>query len=206
MATNPPRANLRLKLIGLGGLLGILLIAAVAFYQFNEKQSEIEKQINVEVSFPPVGATDGVYQYHVWLEGSEETTMLHRVEVNLDRVAAYSKTVSVSIVGKNWKPYSSSRIKGGVKGVPDDDVYLKFEMTDFGYAKSWTLVELTAEVEFKFTQFWMDFNPSVNFSFEVPGPYHRRQEGSVNKTIKWTSNDDMKPENEWETIGTIEEN
>ena len=206
MATNPPRANPRLKLIGLGGLIGILLIAAVAFYQFSEKQSEIEKQINVEVSFPPVGKSDGVYQYHVWLEGAEETTMLHRVEVHLDRVPAFSETVSVSTIGKNWKPYSAPGIKGGVKGMPDDDVYLKFEMTGLGYAKSWTLVELTAEVEYEFTQFWMDFNPTVNFSFEVPGPYHRRQEGSVNKTIKWTSTDDMKPENEWETLETTEEN
>ncbi len=197
MATNPPRAKLRLKLIGFGGLIVILLIAAVAFYQFNEKHSEIEKQINVEVSFPPVGTTGGVYQYHVWLEGSEETTMLHRVEVNLDRVPAYSKTVSVSTIGKSWKPYSSPGIKGGVKGMPDDDVYLKFETDDFGYAKSWSLVELTAEVEFKFTKFWIDFNPSVNFYFEVPGPYHRRQEGLVDKSIKWTSTDDMAPEGEW---------
>ena len=89
MATNPPRANPRLKSIGLGGLIGILLITALAFYQFNDKQSEIEKQINVEVSFPPVGKSDGVYQYHVWLEGAEETTMLHRVEVNLDRVRRF---------------------------------------------------------------------------------------------------------------------
>ena len=195
-----------LKRIGLGGLIGILLIAAVALYQFNEKQTEIENQINVEVSFPPVGTTDGVYQYHVWLEGSEKTTMLHRVEVNLDRVPAFSDTVSVSTIGKGWKPYSSPRIKGGVKGIPEDDVYLKFETTDFGYAKSWSLVELTATVEFKFTQYWIDFNPSVNFSFEVPGPYHRRQEGLVNKTIKWKSKDDMAPENEWETLEKLEEN
>ena len=206
MAIITPRAKVWLKRIGLGGLIGILLITAATFYEFNAKRSEIEKQINVDVSFPPVGTTGGVYQYHVWLEGSEETTMLHRVEVNLDRVPAYSKTVSVSTIGKSWKPYSSPRIKGGVKGMPDNDVYLKFEMDDFGYAKSWTLVELTAEVNFKFTQFWIDFNPSVNFPFEVPGPYHRRQEGNVNKTIKWTSNDDMKPENEWETIETIEDN
>ncbi len=195
-----------LKRIGLGGLIGIVLIAALAFYQFNGKQTEIENQINVEVSFPPVGTTDGVYQYHVWLEGSEKTTMLHRVEVNLERVPAFSDTVSVSTIGNGWKPYSSPRIKGGVKGIPEDDVYLKFETTDFGYAKSWSLVELTATVEFKFTQYWIDFNPSVNFSFEVPGPYHRRQEGLVNKTIKWTSNDYMKPVNEWETIETTEEN
>ncbi len=184
MATNPPRANLRLKLIGLGGLIGILLIAAVAFYQFSEKQSEIEKQINVEVSFPPVGKSDGVYQYHVWLEGAEETTMLHRVEVNLDRVPAFSETVSVSTIGKNWKPYSAPGIKGGVKGMPDDDVYLRFETTAIGYAKSWTLVELIAEVKFDFTLFFIDFDPTVNFSFEVPGPYHRRQEGLVDKSIK----------------------
>ncbi len=37
-------------------------------------------------------------------------------------------------------------------------------------AKSWTLVDLTAEVAFEFTQFWMDFYPSMSFSFEVPGP------------------------------------
>ena len=66
-----------------------------------------------------MGTTDGVYQYHVWLEGSEKTTMLHRVEIKLDR---------------------------------------------------------------------------------VPAPYHRRQEGLVDKSIKWTSIDDMAPENEWETL------
>ena len=200
MATIPPQAKVWSKRIGLGGLIGILLITAAAFYEFYEKYAEIEKQINVEVSFPQVGTTDGVYQYHVWLEGAEETTILHRVEVNLDRVPAYSKTISVSTIGEGWKPYSSKGVKGGMKGTPDEDVYLKFETDGFGYAKSWTLVDLTAEVAFEFTQFWMDFYPSMSFSFEVPGPHHRRQEGSVDKTIKWTSTDDMAPEHEWETI------
>ena len=190
----------RIKKIGLGGVIGILFIVAVIYYQFDDKKSEIEKQINVEVSFPRVGKTDGVYQYHVWLEGSQKTTMLHRVEVNLDRVPAFSDTVSVSTIGKNWKPYSSSSKKGALKGMPDDDVYLRFETTAIGYAKSWTLVELIAEVKFDFTLFFMDFNPTVNFSFEVPGPYHRRQEGLVDKSIKWTSTDDMAPEGEWETL------
>jgi len=190
----------RLKKIGFGGLAGILIVAGWAYSQFDSRKSEIENQIKVEVSFPPVGKTDGVYQYHVWLEGSEKTTMIHRVEVNLDRVPAFSDTVSVSIIGKKWKPYSSSSKKGGAKGMPDDDVYLRFETTAIGYAKSWTLVELIAEVKYNFTQFGVDFNPSVNFSFEVPGPYHRRQEGLVDKSIKWISTDDMAPENEWETM------
>ena len=196
----------RVKIIILGGLAGILIIAGVGYSQFDNRKSEIEKQIRVEVSFPPVGTTDGVYQYHVWLEGSEKTTMLYRVEINLDRVPAFSDTVSVSTIGKNWKPYSSSSKKGALKGMPDDDVYLRFETTAIGYAKSWTLVELIAEVKFDFTLFFMDFNPTVNFSFEVPGPYHRRQEGLVDKTIKWTSTDDMAPENEWETLEKLEEN
>lgn len=200
MATIPPRAKVWSKWIGLGGLIGILLITAAAFYELYEKHTEIKKQINVEVSFPRVGTTDGVYQYHVWLEGSEKTTMLHRVEVNLDRVPAYSKTIYVSTIGEGWKPYSSKGLKSGMKGTPDDDVYLKFETNGFGYAKSWTLVDLTAEVAFEFTPFGMDFDPSMSFSFEVPGPHHRRQESSVEKTIKWTSIDDMAPENEWETI------
>jgi hypothetical protein len=206
MASGASLAKRRSKIIGVGGMTGILLLAAAVYNQFNEIQSKIEKQINVEVSFPPVGTTGGVYQYHVWLEGSKETTTLHRVEVNLDRVPAYSKTVSVSTNGNGWKPYSSSGKKGGMKGMPDDDVYLKFEMDDFGYAKSWSLVELNAEVEFKFKQLWLDFNPSVNFSFEVPGPYHRRQEGNVDKSIKWESTEDMKPDSGWETIETVEEN
>ena len=190
----------RAKLIVLGGLAGILIIAGVGYSQFDERKSEIEKQIKVEVSFPPVGTTDGVYQYHVWLEGSEKTTMLHRVEINLDRVPAFSDTVSVSTIGNNWKPFSSSSKKGGAKGTPDDDVYVRFETTAIGYAKSWTLVELIAEVTFDFTEFWIDTDATVNFSFEVPAPYHRRQEGLVDKSIKWTSTDDMAPENEWETI------
>jgi hypothetical protein len=201
MASNPLQAGVWSKRIGFGVVTVILLIAAAGYYQLNEKQSEIEKQIRVEVSFPAVGTTGGVYQYHVWLEGSEATTMLHRVEVNLDRVPAYSETVSVSTSGKNWTPFSSRGIKGGMKGAPDDDVYLKFEMKDFGYAKSWSLVELTAEVKFEFTPFGIDMD-----SFEVPGPYHRRQEGNVDKSIKWTSTDNMIPQNEWETIETVEEN
>ena len=193
-------AKARAKLIVLGGLAGILIIAGVGYSQFDERKSEIEKQIKVEVSFPPVGTTDGVYQYHVWLEGSEKTTMLHRVEINLDRVPAFSDTVSVSTIGNNWKPFSSSSKKGGAKGTPDDDVYVRFETTAIGYAKSWTLVELIAEVKFNFTEFWIDTDATVNFSFEVPAPYHRRQEGLVDKSIKWTSIDDMAPENEWETL------
>ncbi len=200
MATNPSPAILWLKRIGLGGLTVILLVTAVTFYGYVEKRTEIENQVNVEVSFPRVGTTDGVYQYHVWLEGAEETTMLHRVEVDLDRVPAYSKTVSVSAIGEGWKPYSSRRAKGAIKGMPDDDVYLRFETDGFGYAKSWSLVTLTAEVAFKFTAFWMEFSQTMSFSLEVPGPHHRRQEGSVNKSIKWTSTDIMPPEHEWETI------
>lgn len=200
MATTPLQSKVWPKRIILGVLIGILLITAAALFELYEKHAEIEKQINVEVSFPRVGTTNGVYQYHVWLEGSEKTTMLHRVEVDLDRVPAYSKTNSVSIIGEGWKPYSSNAKKGGMKGTPEDDVYLKFETDDFGYAKSWSLVELTAEVAFEFTPFWMDFYPSMSFSFEVPGPYYRRQESSVDKSIKWTSTDDMAPEHEWETI------
>ncbi len=189
-----------IKKIALFGLTGILLIAVAAYYLFNQQKAKIEKQVNVEVSFPGVGTTGGVYQYHVWLKGSKETTMLHRVEVDLDAVPAYSETVSVSAAGTGWKPYSTSGIKGAMTELPGNEVYLKFEMKDFGYAKSWSLVELTAEVKFKATQFGMEFNPSATFDFEVPGPYHRRQEGNVDKSIKWTSSDDMEPENEWETI------
>ena len=72
-----------------------------------------------------------------------------------------------------------------MEGMPEDDVYLKFKMGSLGYAKSWTLVELTAEVEFEFIQFGISYNPSVNFSFDVPGPYYRRQEGSVDKSINF---------------------
>ena len=57
-----------------------------------------------------------------------------------------------------------------------------------------------ADVKFDFTLFLIDLDPTVNFSFEVHGPYHRRQEGLVDKSIKWTSTDDMAPENEWEKL------
>jgi hypothetical protein len=54
--------------------------------------------------------------------------------------------------------------------------------------------------------FGRDIDPTANYSFEVSGPYHRRQEGNVDKSIKWTSTDNMNPQNEWETIETVEEN
>jgi len=200
METTPSPAKLWLKRIVLGGSAGILLVAAMVIYEFSGQRAEIEKQINVEVSFPRVGTTDGVYQYHVWLEGAEKTTMIHRLEVDLDRVPAYAKTVSVSAIGEGWIPYSTRGAKGAMKGMPEDEVYLKFETDGFGYAKSWSLVDLTAEVGFRFTIFSMDFDQTMNLSFEVPGPHHRRQEGSVDKSIKWTSTDDMAPQREWQTI------
>ncbi|ELR68840.1 hypothetical protein C900_05786 [Fulvivirga imtechensis AK7] len=154
----------------------VLAIIAIGYgIKLYSVYQTIKSQVNVKSAYPPPKSKDGRYLYKVNLIGADPTTRMLKIEAFLDGRENYEKTSKI-----HGEPYSGTwtAVDGGktkiASGPKTDVLVFYYDMDGAFRATSYTKIDLTIDIEFKFETFFKDFFPVMSFTFDVPGPYEEK--------------------------------